>query len=80
MSKFNKGDTVRVIGFGELAGKDAGCVSCGHSNEGQDVMPQIVGRIGVIENVVQANGYTLYELSGIPEKKLWYLEEQLTIA
>ena len=72
------GDKVRIVVYGELHKVEA-CASCGRSTDQyKDVMPNIVGKEGVIDEVKQNNGYVLYSLSGIPEKSKWYNSEQLT--
>jgi len=79
MSELKVGVQVKIVGYGELTTGNGGCPTCGHSDSQTDVMPHIVGKKGVINQVVQENGFVRYGLSGIPEKARWYFSDQLRI-
>ena len=71
------GDKVRVVVYGEIHKVEA-CASCGRATDQyKDVMPEIIGREGVVTKKVTTLNGELYELSGIPEKMRWYKLEQL---
>lgn len=79
MSKFNKGQKVKVIWYGEIVLSLGGCVGCGKEQIYKDAQPEVIGKIGIIDEVETAHGLPVYSLSGIPEKARWFNEEQLKL-
>lgn len=75
-SQYHKGDTVKIIDYGEITVRNSPCSNC-RKDDWWDSLPQVVGREGKVEEVIFASGIPLYVLSGIPEKDKWYDERQL---
>ncbi len=44
-----------------------------------DIMPEIIGKQGVVDIVSVKQGIVGYALNNIPEKYAWYYEDQLTL-
>lgn len=85
-SKINIGDKVRVVGAGGIVFTDTPMVSTsfvylGYENgfHWYDILPKIIGKEGVVTNVIESQGRLMYSLSGIPEKVSWYSEFQLEL-
>lgn len=77
MIKFNVGDGVQVINYGEHAFIQPNCSTCGQEGVWKDHMMHIIGKTGIVSDVVQQNGEYLYAVNGIPEKQRWYKFDQL---
>lgn len=76
MSKFNIGNRVQIVGYGEMGWQPA---CCGKQGSITDSMPDLIGKQGVIEEVLESGERTLYTLSGIPSKRQFYRDEQLKL-
>lgn len=77
-SKYHQGDTVKVVDYGEMATRQMPCNNCGQA-KWWDALPSVVGKTGIVEQVIFASGIPLYVLSGIPEKAQFYDEQQLRL-
>jgi hypothetical protein len=42
-----------------------------------DMQPELVGKKGIISNISNRQGYSIYSIKGIKGKNSWYDEEQL---
>ena len=79
MSKFNTQQQVKITNYGEMTLIVGGCTTCNQPNQFKDMMPDIVGSIGKVEEVISINGRDMYTLSGIPSKKQFYYDDQLQL-
>lgn len=84
--KFNKGDKVKIIKYGSIiwinkkSPKPNNAVII-YENEDFwhiDIMPEIVGQIGIVTDVVNRQNKVTYAING-PNKHAWYHEEQLEL-
>ena len=84
-NKFEIGDKVKVVNYGHLmwTNKKSGTkVNWPIINEDEntiwnDMQSEIVGKYGVVKDVIETQGIVQYSLNGIPQKSAWYNEEQL---
>ena len=86
-SKFVIGDKVEIINYGHLiwsSKKSEIEIGLPVIHEGKytiwyDMNNDIVGKIGVVDDVTETQGNIQYSLKGIPQKSAWYNEDQLKI-
>ena len=67
-AKFGIGDKVKVIKSDFITGFDGNII---------DLHKQIIGKVGLIQDVTLTQGWYNYSVDGIPEKHAWYKEDQL---
>lgn len=67
--KFGIGDKVKIVKYGHAARFS--------DKSGWDMIPQIVGKEGLVSEVLLSQGEYSYSVKGIPEKHAWYYEDQL---
>jgi hypothetical protein len=86
-NKFEIGDKVKVVNYGHLmwSNKKSGMkmklpiISEDGNIVWHDFLSKIVGKVGVVVEVIETQGIVNYSLNGIPQKTSWYNEEQLEL-
>mgnify|MGYP001003825553 FL=1 len=82
---FKMGDKVRVINYGALLWDRNGKLPFKKMKLSTDevylydIMPELVGKEGIVDKVSVTQGIVGYALNNIPEKYAWYHEDQLTL-
>lgn len=72
---YKVGDKVRVINYGGLVDQIMG----NGEIKKVDLASEIVGKEGVIVQIINQQGVPKYKIEGIPMKTAWYDEEQLEL-
>lgn len=73
-SLFKKGDRVEIIKYGHLMWE--------HKNGKRifkDLLPELVGQIGIVSKISVNQGIVEYSLDGILGKSSWYSQKQLKL-
>lgn len=86
-AKFKSGDKVRVINYGHplwVYGESHKSMNIIYRDIKNgftifDMSPELVGCIGIIDEVTNTQGKYQYSINGIPGKHAWYDEKQLEI-
>lgn len=87
ITKFKEGDKVKIVKYGApiWEHKNSGLnlpypiIEENETTWWKDMLPQIVGRTGIIREATITQGISKYAIDGIPEKCSWYHDSQLEL-
>lgn len=87
MNKYKIGDKVRIVNYGHLIYESSKnenplkfkTISDDGNIRIMDMLPEIVGKEGVIVDISETQGEVSYAIDGIVGKHAWYNEDQIEL-